>query len=148
MPAAEAEEMIALALVFAVHLVGGLMLVWALIDAEPRAGWRRRWNPPRRNPPWPPGDDGPPAPPTPPSGSSRRAVPAPAPLPLPVAAASRVRLREPGQLAERYPRPARRPAHEPQPQRAPVPGRQRQRRGASAGTSAGRRGANALRTAA
>jgi len=124
MPAAEAEEMIALALVFAVHLVGGLMLVWALLDAEQRAGWRRRWNPPR-----PPGDEDPPAPPSPPSGSPRRAEPARTPLPLPVAAASRVRLREPGQVADRYRRPARRPAHEPQPQRAPVPGRQRQRRG-------------------
>ncbi len=46
MPAAEAEEIIALALVFVVHLVGGLLLVWALLDADQRAGWRRRWNPP------------------------------------------------------------------------------------------------------
>lgn len=104
--------MVALALVFVVHVVGGLMLVWALLDADQRSGWRRRWNPPG-------GDEDPPAPPSPPSGS----------LPLPVAAASRVRLREAGQLADGYPRPARRPAHEPQPQRAPVPGRQRQRRG-------------------
>jgi len=116
--------MIALALVFAVHVVGGLMLVWALLDADQRAGWRRRWG---GNPPRPPDED-PPGPPSPP-GSPLRSVPARAPLPLPVAAASRVRLRGPGQVADGYPRPARRPAHEPQPQRAPVPGRQRQRRG-------------------
>ena len=126
MPAAEAEEIFALALVFVVHVVGGVMLVWALLDADQRAGWRRRWDPPR--PPRGGGDD-PPAPPAPPSGSPRRAEPPLAPLPLPVAAASRVRLRAPGSVADGYPRPARRPAHEPQPQRAPVPGRQRQRRG-------------------
>ena len=129
MPAGEAEEMVALALVFVVHLVGGLMLVWALLDAEQRSGWRRRWNPPGENPPRPPGDEDPPAPPSPPSGSPHRAESARPPLPLPVAAAGRVRLREPGQVADGYPRPARRPAHEPHPQRAPVPGRQRQRRG-------------------
>ncbi len=128
MPAAEAEEIFALALVFVVHVVGGLMLVWALLDADQRAGWRRNAPGPPGNPPRPPGDD-PPAPPSPPSGSPRRAEPPPTPLPLPVAAAGRVRLREPGQVADGYPRPARRPAHEPQPQRAPVPGRQRQRRG-------------------
>jgi hypothetical protein len=50
------------------------------------------------------------------------------PLPLPDAAASTVRLREPLRVADGYPRPARRPAHEPKPQRAPVPGRHRQRR--------------------
>jgi hypothetical protein len=121
MPGAEAEEIVALALVFAVHVVGGLMLVWALLDSEQRTGWRRRWG----------GGGGgdPPAPPSPPPGSPHRAEPARPALPLPVAAASRVRLREPGQVADGYPRPARRPAHEPQPQRAPVPGRQRQRRG-------------------
>ena len=123
MPAAEAEEMIALALVFVVHVVGGLMLVWALLDGDQRTGWRRRWSGGGG------GGEDPPAPPSPPSGSPRRAEPARTPLPLPVAAASRVRLRGPGRLADGYPRPARRPAQEPQPQRAPVPGRQRQRRG-------------------
>jgi len=129
MPAAEAEEIFALALVFVVHVVGGVMLVWALLDAEQRAGWRRNSPRPPGSPPrWGGGGyQDPPAPPSPPSGSPRRAEPVP--LPLPVAAASRVRLREPGQVADGYPRPARRPAHEPQPQRAPVPGRQRQRRG-------------------
>jgi hypothetical protein len=126
MPAVEAEEILALALVFVVHVVGGVMLVWALLDAEQRTGWRRRW---RWNPPHPPGGEDPPAPPSPSSGSPRHAEAARTPLPLPVTAASRVRLREAGEVADGYPRPARRPAHEPQPQRAPVPGRQRQRRG-------------------
>jgi len=121
MPAAEAEEMIALGLVFVVHLVGAVLLVWALLDGDQRAGWRRRWNRPG-------GGDDPPEPPSPPSGSPRPAELV-RDLPLPVTAASRVRLRAPGQTADGYPRPARRPAHEPQPQRAPVPGRQRQRRG-------------------
>jgi hypothetical protein len=114
--------MTALALVFVVHVVGGIMLVWALLDAEQRAGWRRRWG---RG-----GHDGPP-PPQPPGSSGGRAPaePPPAPLPLPVTRGSSVRLREPERVADGYPRPARRPAHEPKPQRAPVPARQRQRRG-------------------
>ena len=42
MPVGQAEEMVALALVFVVHVIGAIMLVWALLDAEQRAGWRRR----------------------------------------------------------------------------------------------------------
>ena len=110
--------MFALALVFFVHVVGLFALVWALLDAEQRAGWRRRW---RRG-----DDDGPrdpgPQPPAPPGART------PPDLPLPVTTPSGVRLREPTRVADGYPRPARRPAHEPQPQRAPVPARQRQRR--------------------
>jgi hypothetical protein len=122
MPAAAAEEVIALALVFVVHLVGGLMLVFALLDDEQRAGWRRRWGRGR-------GGDGPPRPqpPTPPDARGPRDERPPA-LPLPVTAPSDVRLREPARVADGYPRPARRPEHEPQPQRAPVPARHRQRR--------------------
>ncbi len=122
--AAEAEEVVALALVFVVHLVGGAMLVWALLDERQRAGWRRRWG--RGGD----GDDGPPAAPPPrPPDARTPAGPAPAgPLPLPVTTPSGVRLRAPVRVAGGYPRPARRPEHEPQPQRAPVPGRQRQRR--------------------
>ncbi|MDP1849102.1 MAG: hypothetical protein Q8K79_15020 [Solirubrobacteraceae bacterium] len=119
--AAQAEELIALALVFVVHVIGGAALVWALLDDEQRKGWRRRWRG---------GDDAPPDPrPRPPGPSGARTPPdAPPPLPLPVASPSGVRLREPGRAADGYPRPARRPEHEPQPQRAPVPARQRQRR--------------------
>lgn len=43
--------------------------------------------------------------PAPPSGGDL--------LPLPDAEQARVRLREPGRIAERYPRPERRPAREP-----------------------------------
>ena len=121
MPVGEAEEMTALALVFVVHVIGALMLVWALLDAEQRAGWRRRWSG---------GDDDDPPPPPPPGPSGTRAPAdgAPPALPLPAAGPSRLRLREPVRVADGYPRPARRPEHEPQPQRAPVPERQRQRR--------------------
>ena len=117
MPVGQAEEITALALVFVVHVIGAVMLVWALLDAEQRSGWRRRW---RRG-----GDD--PVAPRPPGPSGTRA-PTEKPLPLPGAAPSHVRLREPVRVADGYPRPARRPEHAPQPQRAPVPERQRQRR--------------------
>lgn len=119
MPAGQAEEIIALALVFAVHVVGGVMLVWALLDAEQRSGWRRRW---RRG-----GDDESTDAPLPGGGGDR------APLPLAGSEPSRVRLREPVRAAERYPRPGRRPAHPPRPRdpvhreppRTPAPERRR-----------------------
>jgi hypothetical protein len=116
MPAGEAEEISALALVFVVPVVGGLLLVWALLDGEQRAGWRRRWgrgggeDPPR------------PQPPSGPAGDPR------APLPLPRTAPSRVRLRGPVRAADTYPRPARRPAHPEQPAPLPAPAPERRRR--------------------
>src|SRR5215213_1665470 len=100
----EAEEIIALALVFVVHVAGGVMLVWALIDSEQRAGWRRRWGWGR--------DDDPPAEPPPGGGGGGAKAPAPAPLPLPGSSPSRARLREPARVGDAYERPARRPAHE------------------------------------
>lgn len=111
MPVGQAEEIIALGLVFVVHVIGGLMLIWALVDAEQRAGWRRRWG-------WG-GDDDPPA--EPPSGGGGGGAREPAPLPLPGGDPSRVRLREPARVGDAYERPARRPAHPPQPapERAP-----------------------------
>ena len=108
MPVGQAEEIFALSLVFVVHVVGGLMLVWALLDEEQRAGWRRRWGG---------GDDGPDAPPAQPGGGGG----ARAPLPLPGSDPSRVRLREPVRAAAGYAPPPRRPAHAPQP--APTPER-------------------------
>ena len=106
MPVAnEIEEIVALALVFVVHVIGGLMLVWALLDDEARAAWRRHWGR---------GDDGGTPPGQPP--------PAPTPgnaLPLADAGPSRARLREPGRAADAYPRPPRRRQHEPQPVREP-----------------------------
>jgi hypothetical protein len=113
MPVGQAEEIIALTLVFVVHVVGGVMLVWALLDAEQRSGWRRRWGR---------GDDDPPAPQPRGGGGPRTA------LPLADSAPSRVRLREPVRAADRYPRPARRPAHPAQPDPRPVPAPERRRR--------------------
>lgn len=125
MPVGEAEEITALALVFVVHVIGALMLVWALLDGEQRARWRNLPRPPRGGGG---GDDPPPAPSPGPAGSRAPADPPPVALPLQATAPSSVRLREPVRVADGYPRPARRPEHEPAPQRAPAPGRQRQRR--------------------
>lgn len=111
MPVGEAEEIFALALVFVVHVVGGVMLVWALLDREQRAGWRRRWRGGGGG-----GGDEPPQGPQPPSDGGRGTPPA---LPLPGGEPSRVRVREPARVAERYPRPGRRPSHPPGP--APQP---------------------------
>jgi hypothetical protein len=107
MPVDELEQVLALSLVFVVHVIGGLLLVWALLDNDERAGWRRRWR--RGDGPGDPPPEPPPAPVTSPR----------APLPLPGATPSRVRLREPVRAGESYPRPARRPEHAPRPARAP-----------------------------
>ena len=116
MPVGQAEEMMALALVFVVHVIGAAALVWALLDGEQRAGWRRRWG-------FGGGDEDPPDPrPDPPAPPGARTPPD---LPLPVSAPSGVRLREPVRAADGYPRPPRRPEHEPH--HAPVPARPRQR---------------------
>lgn len=99
----QAEEILALALIFVVHVAGGLMLVWGMLDSDRRPdGWRRRW--------WR-GDDGPQSPPPrdppPPARSART------PLPLPGADASRVRLRDETLLRDGYERPPRRPRRAP-----------------------------------
>ncbi len=114
MPAGHAEQFIALALVFVVHVVGAVMLVWALLDAEQRAGWRRRRGGGGG------GEDDPRAPQGPPDGGG--GARAPLPLPLADGEPSRVRLREPVAVADHYPRPPRRPAH---PERRPAPVRER-----------------------
>jgi hypothetical protein len=109
-PATEFQELIALTLVFVVHVVGGLLLVWALLEDEVRAGWRRRFGGGGGGG----GEDPPSGPrPTPPT-------PAAAPqLPLADAVASDVRLRGPGRLADAHPPRPRRPEHVPQPARPP-----------------------------
>jgi hypothetical protein len=98
---------LALLITVVVHLLGIVALVWALIDpdAEERPDWRGWWR----------GDDERPTPPAPvaPRGD----------LPLPAAVPARVRLREPGRLADGYTRPERRPAHVP----APAPAREPER---------------------
>lgn len=95
----------ALLLTFVVHVIGSVVLIWALFAGQDsRPDWRGWWR----------GDgpgDPPPATPEPrgPSGDG---------LPLPDAEPAAVRLREPGRIAERYERPGRRPAREPERQPA------------------------------
>jgi hypothetical protein len=99
------KEVLALALTVLVHVIGMAALVWALLlDDDNRPDWRG-W--------WPGDDDQPPAPP-PPTGPRDG-------LPLSDAEPSKVRMREPGRLADAHSRPARRPAHAPErtPERTP-----------------------------
>ncbi|HEV2770658.1 MAG TPA: hypothetical protein VGV40_10785 [Solirubrobacteraceae bacterium] len=96
-------ELVAITMTFVVHVVGAVFLVWAMIGDED-ARDRRDW--------WPRddrGDDGPP--PTPGASSG------PGGLPLPGADPARARMRAPGRLGDAYPRPPRRPAHPPAPDR-------------------------------
>ena len=99
----EAEEIVALALTFFVHVVGAVLLVWAMIDRDEsdEDDGRRGW--------WPRDDD--PGPEPQPDPPGRRV-----PLPLPDAAPSAVRLREEGaRIGDGHPRPERRPSHVPDP---------------------------------
>ncbi len=99
MPAGQAEEVLALSIVFVVHVVGAIMLVWGILgDEGSRRPWWRWWGGGG-------GDGDPPRDPGPPDGGQR------APLPLGAASPSRVRLREDGRLADGYPRAPRRPGH-------------------------------------
>jgi hypothetical protein len=97
-------EVAALVLTFLVHVMGAVILVWAMLDEE--RDWRfwRGW--------WPDdGEDQPqPETPTPPGGDG---------LPLPDALPARVRLRSHDHLADAIPAPARRPEHVPEPEREP-----------------------------
>jgi hypothetical protein len=108
-PATEFQEIAALALVFVVHVIGAVLLVWALLEDDTRAGWRRRWG-------FGGGEDDPR--PTPPAPRPSRALVPPA-LPLADSDAARVRLRGPGRLADAHQPPPRRPDHVPEPVRAP-----------------------------
>ena len=107
MPVNEASEFLALALIFVVHVIGGLMLVWGMLDAGSRPRWYPRWWRRDDGP-----DDDPPEPrPTPP--------PVRAPLPLFGAVSSDVRLRGEERLRDARPRPPRRPQRLPRPERTP-----------------------------
>lgn len=112
----QADESIAMALVFAVHVVGAVLLVWALLDAEQRDRWRHGGGFGGGD------DDGGPPKNLPPSGGPDRRDER-RPLPLADSAQSRVRLREPVRLAGGYRRVTRRPAHgtesAPAPRRVP-----------------------------
>jgi hypothetical protein len=99
-------EIVALTLTFVVHVVGAVLLVWAILDKEEGQSWRDWW--PRDDRP----DDGPSDPRPAPPGDR-------APLPLAGADPSAVRLREPARISLGYPRRPRRPEHAPEPQRTP-----------------------------
>jgi hypothetical protein len=107
-PVNEAEEILALGLIFVVHVAGGVMLLLGLLDADTRPGW---WPRRRRR-----GDDGTGGP----DDGPRRAPPHSArPLPLPGAVPSRARLRDEVPLRDAYPPPPRRSPREPTPERVP-----------------------------
>ena len=99
-------ELLALLLTFFVHLLGGAVLIWALMDRddEDASSWRDWW----------PRDDRGPEPPVEPLAPGGDGVLAPV---LPDAQPSPVRLREPGRIGDRKAAPARRPAHPPVPAR-------------------------------
>ena len=102
MPGNEASEILALSLIFVVHVVGGLALMWGMLEGDARPGpwWRRRGGG---------GPDGPPSDPPPPTPRYDER----SPLPLPGADRSRVRLRDHAPLRDGYERPARRPQRAP-----------------------------------
>ena len=101
-------QILALVIVFFVHVLGAACLVWALLGDRGWGGMRDWWQ----------SDDGPQGPPQPPAPDPRPSGPG-LPLPLPDAFPSEVRLREPARLAESHPRPPRRPEHPPEPARRP-----------------------------
>jgi hypothetical protein len=101
MPFGEASEILALSLIFVVHVAGGLALVWGMLEGDGRSGpwWRRRRDD---------GPDGPPSDP-PPEPEPRARVS----LPLPGSEPARARLRDGTPLREAYPRAPRRPQRTP-----------------------------------
>jgi hypothetical protein len=104
------NEILAIVLTFAVHVLAVGALIWHLFRTSGDDGEAPDWRGWFRDP-----DAEPPLEPRPSPGRGG--------LPLPDAVPSAVRLREPARLADAHPRPARRPAHtpEPQPQRAREP---------------------------
>lgn len=107
MPSNEASEILALSLIFVVHIAGGALLIWGMLGADG----------PRWRPPWWRGGGGP----DDPSPDDRPLGPSPArrPLPLRGAVPSRVRMRDQTPLRDAHPRPARRPSRPPRPVRSP-----------------------------
>ena len=90
----------ALLLTLVVHVIGSVVLIWALFAGQdPRPDWRGWWRGDGPDDPEPPARE-----PRGPSGDG---------LPLPDAQQSAARLREQGRIAVRYERPARRPARQP-----------------------------------
>ncbi|MGI8728637.1 MAG: hypothetical protein ACR2LK_01325 [Solirubrobacteraceae bacterium] len=101
----EPSEILALTLIFVVHVAGGVMLIWAMLSGD-APGWRPRWWRGGGGPGGPPPDDSPPP-------------LSPSPLPLDDSVPSRVRMRDRTPLRDAHPRPARRPSRAPQPTRSP-----------------------------
>jgi hypothetical protein len=102
-------EIVALTLTFVVHVIGAVLLIWAMIDREDGQSWRDWWPRDDRSEDDPSGPDVRPSPP------GERA-----PLPLPGADPSPVRLREPARIGVAYPSRPRRPEHPPaEPARTP-----------------------------
>ena len=103
-----AGPVLAILVLTLVHFAAFGLLFWHLAGRELLGVFRLgsddegRGGPPRDDPPPEPGGD---------RGGG---------LPLPGASPSPVRLREPGRLAEGYPRRPRRPEHVPAPERQPV----------------------------
>jgi hypothetical protein len=87
-----------------VHVLGAVFLIWLVLRSDENADLLGWW----RDDEDPPDESGPRGPVAPAGGG----------LPLPDAEPSPMRLRGPGRITDRRPRPARRPEHEPQP--APV----------------------------
>jgi hypothetical protein len=108
-------ELTAILLTLLAHVIGAGVLIYFLLDGE-GFDWHVLW--PRdddgRGGPGPDVDD-------PRDDRPDGGVLAPVP-PLPDAAPSAVRLREPGRIAEGYPKPARRPEHAPERPRIPERG--------------------------
>jgi hypothetical protein len=104
MPDGQLEEILALSIVFVVHVIGAVMLVWGILGDEDRKPWRRWWRRDR-------GGEDLPRDPGPSGGNVK-------PLPLSETAPSRVRLREDRRISDGYPRTPRRPEH---PAPAPAP---------------------------
>ena len=104
------KELAALALTLGVHVVGAVVVIWALFG-EDRIDWRSfLWPRDGRDDGGGAGRDGDGSP----AGPGGRGV-----LPLPDARQAPVRLREPARLADLRPRPERRPAHVPAPEHVP-----------------------------
>lgn len=95
-------ELISITVIFVVHVLGAVALVWAMLDDRGWSALKDWW--PRDDPP-PPDDD--------PRDDGDGPGGLPADLPMPTASPSPVRLREPGRIGDAKPRPGRRPEHEP-----------------------------------
>ena len=103
----ESGPILAILLTLVVHVLG-MGLLYAMLGREMLEMFRSK-----QRPDWDDGGDEPADEPVPSPQPSGGGVPQPDAFPAPV------RLREPGRLAEHYPRRTRRPEHAPEPVRTP-----------------------------